>query len=94
MTDRHSIIDQLKTKLDQWDAEIDQLEAKAQGASAEVRGQLHEQIAQIKEQRTEARSHLDALRASSQEAWQDVQAGAQRATEALGESLKAAWSRF
>lgn len=94
MTDRHTIIAQFKTKLDQWDAEIDELEAKARGASAEARSQLHEQIAQIKEQRSDARSRLDELRESSQDAWHDVQAGAQRATDALGESLKAAWSRF
>ncbi|WPL18254.1 hypothetical protein Thiowin_03318 [Thiorhodovibrio winogradskyi] len=94
MTDRQSIIDQFKAKLDQWDAEIDELEAKARGASAEARANLHEQISKLKDQRGEAGSRLDELRESSQEAWQEVQAGAQRATEALGESLRAVREKF
>ncbi|WP_207161514.1 hypothetical protein [Rhabdochromatium marinum] len=92
--DRQAIIDQFKAKLDQWDAQIDELSAKARSASAETQANLHEQIGKLKDQRADARSRLDNLRESSQEAWQDVQDGLHRASEALGESLRSVRDKF
>ena len=94
MADRQAVIDQFKAKLDQWDAELDELEAKARGASAEARANLHEQIAKLKDQRGEARTRFDALRSSTDDAWQELQTGAQQAADALGDSLRAAREKF
>ncbi|EXJ14973.1 sll1863 family stress response protein [Imhoffiella purpurea] len=94
MTDREAYVEKLKAKLDEWDAEIDKLEAKAKSVGADAEVKYHEQIAKLKEHRAEASSRLAELRSASGDAWQDIRDGAQRASDALGEALKSAWSKF
>ncbi|EXJ14803.1 sll1863 family stress response protein [Imhoffiella purpurea] len=94
MTEREAYVEGLKSKLDQWDAEIDKLETKVDVVSADAKAQYVEYLATLKEQRDEASSRLEELRDSSGDAWQEMRDGAERAANALTESLKSAKSKL
>jgi uncharacterized coiled-coil DUF342 family protein len=94
MTTRHEYIEKLKNKLDEWDNEIDELEAKAQQTGAELKFELEDQIASLKLKRDQARLKISEIMNASEEAWEDLKAGADEAWNNLKQAIEKAWSHY
>ncbi|MDI5983371.1 coiled coil domain-containing protein [Halomonas sp. M4R5S39] len=94
MTNREAYEQKLQAKLDEWQAEVDRLRARAKGAEADARIEYQEEIDRLEAQRNEARQKLAELQRASDDAWEDVKAGVERAWDSLNEAIKSARSRF
>ena len=84
----------LKAQLDEWSAEIDKLKAKADKAEADTKLEYYEKVEDLREKQAAANAKLTGLITASDDAWEDLKAGAESAWLALGESVKSATSRF
>jgi hypothetical protein len=91
---RDVYVKKIKAKLDEWNAEIDQLEAKARQKEADSQQRLQEQIEKVKATRNSAEEKLNGIRQAGGDAWEDLKAGLEMATDAVGEALRSARSRF
>jgi DNA repair exonuclease SbcCD ATPase subunit len=93
-TTRDAYVQKIKAKLDEWNAEIDRLEAQARQKEADAQTRLQEQIDQVKAKRKTAEEKLDDVRQAGGDAWEDLKSGLELATEAVGDALRSARSRF
>ena len=93
-TTRDAYVQKIKAKLDEWNAEIDRLEAQARQKEADAQTRLQEQIDQVKAKRTTTEEKLDDVRQAGGDAWEDLKSGLELATEAVGDALRSARSRF
>jgi chromosome segregation ATPase len=93
-TTRDAYVQKIKAKLDEWNAEIDRLEAQARQKEADAQTRLQEQIDQVKAKRQTAEEKLDDVRQAGGDAWEDLKSGLELATEAVGDALRSARSRF
>ena len=93
-TTRDAYVQKVKAKLDEWNAEIDRLEAQARQKEADAQTRLQEQIDQVKAKRQTAEEKLDDVRQAGGDAWEDLKSGLELATEAVGDALRSARSRF
>ena len=91
---REAYVKKMKAKLDEWNADISKLEAKAKYAEAEAQGQYQEQVEALKKQRQSAEQKLDKIRRAGADAWEDLRAGLENASDSLSEALRSAQSRF
>ncbi|MFC3285976.1 coiled coil domain-containing protein [Litchfieldella rifensis] len=94
MRNREAYEQKLQAKLDEWQAEVDKLKARAQGAQADARIEYQEEIDRLESYRDEARQKLAELREASDDAWEDLKDGAERAWDSASEAFKSARSRF
>ena len=84
----------LQNQLDEWGLKIDELEIKAKKTEAEVQQKYEEEIDHLRSKQTEAYEKLSELKQSGDDAWEDLKAGVDSASEAFGTALKSAVSRF
>jgi hypothetical protein len=91
---RDAYVKKMKAKLDEWNAEIAKLEAKAKQKEADAQQSYEKQIDELKEKRGQAKDRLDQMRQAGETAWDDLKAGIEQATTALGEAVRSAQSRF
>ena len=84
----------LQAQLDEWSAEIDILKARADKADADVKLEYYEQIERLREKQNTAKDKLTELIAASDDAWEDLKAGAESAWLTLGDAVSNATSRF
>lgn len=94
MDEKQAYAQKLQAQLDEWNAEIDKLRAKAAKAEAEAEIHYAKQIQELEQQQQEAKARLRELEQSSTEAWRDLKVGLDSAWQRLGESVRAASSRF
>lgn len=94
MSNKDAYEQKLQAKLDEWQADLDKLKAKAKGAEADARIEYQEEIDRLESQRNEARQKLAELREASDDAWEDLKDGVERAWDSVSESFKSARSRF
>jgi phage tail tape-measure protein len=80
--------------LDEWNAEIDKLKAKAGEAETESRLKYEKALENLQQRRQEVEEKLTKVRHAGEDAWQDLQSGAQNAWDAMEEALKSATSKF
>lgn len=91
---REQALSTMKRRLDQWGAELEALEAKAGSVGAEGRAELKSAVATLKKQRTQAAGELDRLRASTDDAFDDMRRGLEKAWDRLGDSFSDVKKRF
>lgn len=94
MNMKKSYQQKLQAHLDEWSAEIDKLKARADKADADVKLEYYEQIEGLREKQDAARVKLTELMAASDDAWEDLKAGAESAGLALSDAVSKAVSRF
>lgn len=92
--DREQALNAMKRRLDQWGAELEALEARAESAGATGRAELKGAVATLKQQRTQAATELDRLRASTDDAFDDMRRGLEKAWDRLGDAFQDAKRRF
>jgi predicted nuclease with TOPRIM domain len=93
-TARDEYVQRIKAKLDEWNSEIDRLEDQARQKEADAQTHIQEQIDKVKAKRQTAEEKLDDVRQAGGDAWQDLKSGLELATEAVGDALRSARSRF
>ena len=94
MNMKESYQQKLQAELDEWSAEINKLKAKADKAEADIKLKYYEQIEELREKQEAANGKLTELMAASDDAWEDLKAGAESAWLSLGDAVKKATSRF
>jgi chromosome segregation ATPase len=94
MSTRDLYVEKIKAQIDRWNAEIDKFQAQARQAAADVRIEYEEQVANLKGRRDALEERLAALQRAGDEAWEDLQGGAEKALAGFKEALTRARSRF
>jgi sulfite reductase alpha subunit-like flavoprotein len=83
-----------EAKLKELDREIDGLKTKAATQSEEAKKQFAKQMKELDRKREIARRKLDMFEESSEEAWQDMKPGINRAMKDLEAAYQRAASHF
>lgn len=94
MSNRKQYTEKLKARLDQWNAEIDRLEAKANETEADVKIEYKKQLDELRAQRDHAEVKRKELRDVSDEAWNDMQVGFDKAWDNIAAAVERARGRF
>jgi uncharacterized coiled-coil DUF342 family protein len=94
MSTKDEYVQKMHAKLDQLNAEIDKLVLKADQDKDEARVEYHKQIEALRAAARHARELLEELRQSGEGAWQDMKAGVEAASDAIGAAMDSAKSRF
>ena len=84
----------IEAQLNEWKTDIDKMKAKADKADAEAKLAYYKQIEELRTRQEVAQKKLAELKASGEDAWEDLKAGIDRAWSSLGEAVKSAGSRF
>ena len=91
---KEAYIEKLDAQLRQWNAQIDLLKAKADKAEAGAKIELHKQLNTVRAQQEAAQAKLKELRAVSEDAWETLKDGAERAWRELKVAVESAASKF
>jgi hypothetical protein len=91
---REVYVEKLKAKIDEWNTEIGKLEVKANQVKVDARAKYQKQVGELKKKQGEVEVKVRELKKAGDGAWQDMKVGVDVAWKALGESVKAAKSRF
>ncbi|MGJ3260314.1 MAG: coiled coil domain-containing protein [Rhodospirillales bacterium] len=94
MSSKQAYQKKIQAQLDEWSAEIDKLRAKADRADAEAEIALNREIDNLRDKRNQARQKLDELSSAGEDAWEDIKTGVEAASNALGQAVRSAQSRF
>jgi predicted outer membrane protein len=94
MSKKEAYEKKLQAQLDEWKAEIDKLKAKADQAGADAQVKYHQQIEDLRSLQKKVGSKLAELREAGDDAWEELKAGIESASESLRDSLKSVASRF
>lgn len=86
--------EKVQAQLDQWKAEIEKYKAKAEAAKADTKIEYEKRVAELKEKHQQVSDRLSKLRASSDDAWEDIKIGLEVARESLSQAFDSAYSRF
>lgn len=84
----------LQAQLDEWSLEIDKLKTKADKADAEAQLEYYKQIEYLRSMQEKSNQKLLELKDASDDAWEDLKAGIDSASDSLSQALKSAISRF
>jgi len=91
---KNAAIDKFNARMEQAEARIDMLKAKAEEADADARLRLNEEIDDIRSRKDSLKKKMHELQTASDEAWQDLKAGAEAGWRALSNAVDRATSRY
>ena len=79
MSERDQYIEKTKARIYQWNAEIDKIKAQLDEAEADAKIKYQKQLDEMRTQRNEAEAKLKEMRAASNDAWDDMKSGFDKA---------------
>lgn len=85
---KEQYIENLKTKLASWKLKINQLQEKADQAEGELKTHYQQQIEELDTKYELAGEKLELLINSSENDWERIKTGADRAYEAMAEAVE------
>ena len=91
---RKAYEEKLDAQLKEWSAQIALLKAKADGARADLKIDYYKTIEALQRKSDEARTKLQALKTSGDEAWEDLKIGAEKVWSEVKAAFHDASSRF
>lgn len=91
---RKAYEEKLDAQLKEWSAQIALLKAKADGARADLKIDYYKTIEALQRKNDEARTKLQALKTSGDEAWEDLKIGAEKVWSEVKAAYHDASSRF
>ena len=94
MSKKDLYLEKAHARLRQLDAELEKLEARMDEVEADARIAYRNAIEDARARRSEARDFLRRLRDCSDEAWDDLARGLDRARDEMETAVKKAASRF
>jgi len=86
--------EKLQAQLDEFNAQIELLKAKAEKTESSTKLSYLETVDELKLKRDLAKSKLQELRNSSDDAWEDLKEGIENAWADVSSSIESAISRF
>jgi multidrug resistance efflux pump len=81
-------------QLREWSAKIDELKAKTDQAKAEVKIEYYEQIEELQSKQAVARTKLQELSNSGEQAWEELKPGLEHAWNDLKTAVEKAIAKF
>jgi hypothetical protein len=84
----------MKVKIDGWNHTLDKFQVKANRTTADVLAQSKIEIELLKSKRKEFDEKMSELQSSGETAWEDLKTGVDKSWQTLGDTLRAANSRF
>ncbi len=94
MEKRDVYLESLKERLDEWNDRIDTLEVLGRLASQEVQRGVQEQLAHLRGKRDELQAKLKHIQTASEDAWEVVKEGVEKAQHELKIAFDEAKSRL
>ena len=94
MSTRDAYVQKLKAQIDDWNADIAKLEAKAGQAAADARVKYEQSLDSLRADRDKVGEKIEQIQKSSDDAWEEFQAGAQDLWERTKASFAAAKAEF
>lgn len=91
---RKAYEEKFDAQLKEWSAEIALLNAKADKAKAEAKIEYYKTIEALQGKQDTARAKLQELRTTSDDAWEDLEAGAENVWSEVKTAFHSAASRF
>jgi len=91
---RKAYEEKLDAQLKEWNAQIALLKAKAANAEADVKIDYYKTIETLELKQNKARKKLQELKTASDEAWEAVKAGAEKAWVEVKTAYNDATSKF
>ncbi len=84
----------LQAQLDECNADMIKLKAKADKVEADAQIEYYKEIEELKSKKASVDQKLFELKEASEDAWEDLKAGADKAWDSLSDAVKSAASRF
>lgn len=94
MNTKEEYIQFLHKKLDEWSADIDKLSAKISQIDAESKVEANKQMVALQSKREELEEKIKLIQQSSEDAWQDIRAGADLLYDTVDQTIRSVLSRF
>ena len=94
MKTKDAYVKKVQAQLDELDADIKKLKARADKAGANAQLEYKKQIETLKRKQQKAGDKLAELKASSDDAWEDLREGLDAAKTSLSSAIKSATARF
>jgi len=94
MNMKDAYMQKIEAQMEELRAEVDRMKAKAEKADADAKLEYKEQIEELRAKEHAAQEKLMELKNAGEDAWEDLKAGAEIATDSLGKAIKSASSRF
>ena len=91
---RKAYEEKLDAQLEEWNAQIALLKAKAAKARAEAKIDYNKTIEALQRRQDEVRTKLHELKASGDEAWEDIKVGVEKAWAEVKAAFRDATSKF
>jgi predicted nuclease with TOPRIM domain len=91
---RKAYEEKLDAQLKEWNAQIALLKAKAENAKADAKVDHYKTIETLESKQDEAKTRLQELRNSGDDAWEDLKTGAENVWTEIKAAFQSATSRF
>ncbi|MDD2390285.1 MAG: coiled coil domain-containing protein [Desulfobacterales bacterium] len=91
---RKAYEEKIDAQLKEWNSQIALLKAKAENAKADAKIDYYKAIDALEEKQNKARTKLQELKTSGDEAWEVVKAGAEKVWSEVKAAYHNAASRF
>jgi hypothetical protein len=88
MTNREAYKQKLQAELEGAEAKIAQLRAAAKSRSADAQLDFNRRVAQLEDKLAAAKARLGELGSATDDAWEQMKAGAESAWQSLTESMR------
>jgi DNA mismatch repair ATPase MutS len=91
---REAYREKMEAKLKEWSAKIDEMKARAAHAKGDMKLQYNKQLEELRERREKLQKRLREFRESSEETWEKLKVGVDKAATEFRESIEKAFARF
>lgn len=88
MSSRDKYLQRFKAKLDEWNAELDKIETQSREAEADARKEYLRRLEDLRQRRDELRGRYEEMEKASEQAFEQLRAGAEDAWRTLEESFR------
>ncbi len=94
MKNKEAYIEKFEAQIKELQADIDKLDAKARQSEADMKIKYQDELEQLRRKRDQLEGRLTEIKKASDDAWEELKAGAEKAYDELKFSWKSAMSRF
>ncbi len=93
-TNKEAYQEKMRAQLKEWEAEMDRLKAKMENARADAQIEYSRQMDQVKAKYDQAYEKFKEFQQSSDDAWQDMKSGVERAWKEMSEAMSSASAKL
>jgi L,D-peptidoglycan transpeptidase YkuD (ErfK/YbiS/YcfS/YnhG family) len=93
-TDRQSILKKFSAKILEWDTQLDSLKAKAAASSEDMKKEYARAAEDLTKKKSEAEAKMKEFEKSSEDGWEELKNGVEKAVGDLGDAFARAKEKF